>query len=408
MAERREFSRLDCFAVNQKGGPERLLIVEDEEALARVMARTLRSRGFEAEVALTGAEARELFQANRYALALLDVRLPDESGYSLLEELRAVQPDTAVVMISGVDDPELGKAALEHGAYAYHVKPVGATQLYLLVVNNLRRRSLEMENRAIVARLEGVVAERAEQMRRAAELQAGMLPPSPFREDGFEVAAHFTPAREMSGDFYDWHRDGDSRVTLSLGDVMGKGLIASLMMATARAALRGVAAVEPLDAGVKQAESVMSLALEVNDAYVTLFHCTFDPQTGELAYVDAGHGHARLLRGGNAQELLPLRSAPIGMFPDTQYVSGRVTMNPGDSLVVFSDGLLDLRPDLATKEVQLPGDVRRAGSAQEMVDILARGARDRALADDVTVLALRCLGPGSSGPSDVLESRQPG
>jgi serine phosphatase RsbU (regulator of sigma subunit) len=166
------------------------------------------------------------------------------------------------------------------------------------------------------------------------------------------------------------------------------------MMATARAALRGVAGVEPLDAGIKQAESVMSMALEVNHAYVTLFHCTFNPQTGDLVYVDAGHGHARLLRGGTAQELLPQRSAPIGIFPDTHYVSGRVTLDPGDSLVVFSDGLLDLRPDLATKDVQLPGDVRRAGSAQEMVDILARGARDRALADDVTVVALKRLARG--------------
>ncbi|HET9782751.1 MAG TPA: SpoIIE family protein phosphatase [Candidatus Dormibacteraeota bacterium] len=370
---------------------ERVLIVEDEEALAKVMARTLKSRGFESDVAFSGAEARGLFAANPYALALLDVRLPDESGYTLLEELRSAQPDTAIVMISGVDDPELGKAAIEHGAYAYHVKPVGATQLYLLVVNNLRRRSLEIENRAIVTRLQAVVDERSEQMHRAAELQAGMLPRSPFAEDGFEVAAHFTAAREMSGDFYDFYRNADGRVTLSLGDVMGKGLIASLMMATARAALRGVAGMDPIDAGVKQAASVMSPALEVNHAYVTLFHCSFDPRSGELAYVDAGHGHARLLRAGAGQELLPQRSAPIGIFSDSQFVSGTVTLSPGDALVVFSDGLLDLRPDLATKEVQLPNEVRRAGSAQEMVDVLARGARDGTLADDVTVVALRRL-----------------
>ena len=125
-------------------GAQRVLIVDDEEPLARVMERVLRSRGFEADVALNGAEARRLFEARDYAVALLDVKLPDESGYGLLEELRATRPDTAVVMISGVDDPELGKAALEHGAFAYHVKPVGATQLYLLVVNNLRRRSLEL------------------------------------------------------------------------------------------------------------------------------------------------------------------------------------------------------------------------------------------------------------------------
>jgi len=372
-------------------GTERVLVVDDDEPLAKVMARILRSRGFECDVALTGSDARRLLEGKDYAVALLDVRLPDESGYGLLEELRATRPNTAVVMISGVDDPELGKAALEHGAFAYHVKPVGATQLYLLVVNNLQRRSLEMDHRASLDRLEGMVAERVDQMRRAAELQAGMLPTSPFKEDGFEVAAHLTPAREISGDFYDWYRATNGRLAVTLGDVMGKGLPASLMMATARAALRGVAYVEPLEAGIRQAAEVMSAALEVNHAYVTVFHCTFDPKTGNVEYVDAGHGHARLLRGATGQELLPERSAPIGIFPDTQFVVGRATLAPGDSLVVFSDGLLDLRPDLATRDVPLPSDARRAATAQEMVDILAHGAREKELFDDVTVLALKRL-----------------
>ncbi len=289
------------MAVAGSPGSERVLVVDDDEPLARVMARILRSRGFECDVALTGSEARRMVGVKDYAVALLDVRLPDESGYGLLEELRATRPNIAVVMISGVDDPELGRAALDHGAFAYHVKPVGATQLYLLVVNNLQRRSLEMTHRASLDRLEGMVAERAEQMRRAAELQAGMLPPTPYKENGFEVAAHFTAAREISGDFYDWYRATDGRLTVTLGDVMGKGLPASLMMATARAALRGVAGVEPLEAGIKQAAAVMSAALEVNHAYVTVFHCTFDPRTGEVEYVDAGHGHARLLRGAADQ-----------------------------------------------------------------------------------------------------------
>ena len=377
--------------VGMPGSSQRVLVVDDEDALARVMARTLKSRGFECDVALSGAEARKLVEVNDYAIALLDVRLPDESGYGLLEELRSVRPDIAVVMISGVDDPDLGTAALEHGAYAYHVKPVGATQLYLLVVNNLRRRSLEMEHRASVARLEGMVAERTEQMRRAAELQAGMLPASPYREDGFEIAAHFTAAREISGDFYDWYPAGGGRVVVTLGDVMGKGLPASLMMATARAALRGVASVAPLETGIKQAAGVMSAALEANEAYVTVFHCTFDPRSGDVDYVDAGHGHARVLRGSGSQEVLGRRSAPIGIFPDTEFVSGKVTLGPGDSLVVFSDGLLYLRPDLATRDVKLPYEARQAKTAQEMVDVLAQGASGKELFDDVTVLALKRL-----------------
>ena len=68
-------------------------------------------------------------------------------------------------------------------------QPVGATQLYLMVVNTLQRRTLEMEHRANLQRLESMLGERAEQMRRAVELQAGMLPVSPLIEDGFELAA---------------------------------------------------------------------------------------------------------------------------------------------------------------------------------------------------------------------------
>ena len=370
-------------------GGQRLLIVDDEEALAKVMARTLRSRGFESDIALTAAQARQLFESNDYSLALLDVRLPDESGYGLLQELRHKRPDTAVVMISGVDDPELGKAALEHGAYSYLVKPVGATQLYLVVVNSLQRRTLELDHRANLQRLEGMLDERADQMRRAVELQAGMLPHSPFKGAGFELAAHFVASKEISGDFYDWYLQDSGGLVLTLGDVMGKGLPAALMMATARAALRGSAGVAELDEGITRAGDVMAAALAVNHAYVTVFHSVFEPRSGELRYVDAGHGHARLVRGMTGQELLPMRSAPIGIFPDTQFVVGKVTMNPGDTLVVFSDGLLDLRPDLGTKDVQLPYDARQAGSAQELVDILARGSKGRDLFDDVTVLALR-------------------
>jgi len=370
---------------------QRILIVDDEESLAKVMARTLRSRGFECDVALDGAQARQLFESHDYALALLDVRLPDESGYGLLEELRSRRPDTAVVMVSGVDDPELGRAAMEHGAYAYHVKPVGATQLYLLVENNLRRRSLEIDGRATMRRLESMVEERSEQVRHAARLQTGMLPPSPYKGEGFELAAHFSAAKEISGDFYDWHRAVDDRLTITLGDVMGKGLPAALMMATARAALRGAADLAPMEAGMKKAAEVMAAALEVDHAYVTVFQCSFDPKSGELRYVDAGHGHARILRGVTGQELLRERSAPMGIFPDSQYLVGTVILQPGDTLVVFSDGLLDLRPDLATRDVLLPYEARRAATAQQMVDILADGAPTRELFDDVTVVALRKL-----------------
>src|SRR6266849_6987730 len=249
---------LHSWAMDPRDGGERqrLLIGEDEQPLAQAMARTLRSRGFEADIALSGAEARQRFEAVDYALVLMDIRLPDESGYGLLGELNKKVPQPAVVMISGVDDPELGRAAVDHGAYGYYVKPVGATELYLATVNALRRRSLEIEYRANLEGLQSMVAERADQMARAAALQAGMLPASPLKGKGFEIAAHFTPAREISGDFYDWHQTDPRFISVTLGDVMGKVLPAAIMMATVRAALRGSVQREGLEEGVQLAARV--------------------------------------------------------------------------------------------------------------------------------------------------------
>src|SRR5258706_16436376 len=103
------------MASGDGGAGQRLLIVEDEQALANAMARTLRSRGFVADIALTGAEARERFAAVDYALVLMDIRLPDESGYGLLEELHKKRPAPAGGVISGGDDPGLGKGSVGRG-----------------------------------------------------------------------------------------------------------------------------------------------------------------------------------------------------------------------------------------------------------------------------------------------------
>src|SRR5260221_12373080 len=106
--------------------------------------------------------------------------------------------------------------------------------------------------------MEVILDVRADKMPRAMELQAGMFPASPLTEDGFELAAHFTAAKEISGDFYDWYRQDDGGLVVTLGDVMGKGLPAALMMATARAALRGAPGSPELVGGIKRASEVMS------------------------------------------------------------------------------------------------------------------------------------------------------
>src|SRR5260370_25778965 len=117
-----------------------------------------------------------------------------------------------------------------------------------------------------------MVAERSDQMARAAALQAGMLPASPLRGQGFELAAAFTPAREISGDFYDWNQPDPRYVAVTLGDVMGKGLPAAIMMATVRAAVRGASSLQDMEAGVYLAAQVMPTAPPPHHPPLPLLH----------------------------------------------------------------------------------------------------------------------------------------
>src|SRR5207245_5781082 len=113
----------------------------------------------------------------------------------------------------------------------------------------------------------------------------GMLPKSPQEGEAFDIAAHFSPAREISGDFYDWYLPDDKRVAVTLGDVMGKGLPAAMMMATVRAALRASAQVEDLEQSVRLAARIMEATLAVNQAFVTVFYAVFDISRGDLHFI---------------------------------------------------------------------------------------------------------------------------
>ncbi len=144
---------------------ERILIVDDEGPIRTLLARLLGVRGFDCLTAESVAEARRLLAAEHVALILSDVNMPEESGLDFAREVSAAYPDVAIVMVTGLDDREYAEAALEHGAYGYVLKPFKPNELVINVVNALRRRTLEIENRGHRERLEHTVLERTSSLR---------------------------------------------------------------------------------------------------------------------------------------------------------------------------------------------------------------------------------------------------
>ena len=142
----------------------RLLIVDDEEPIRRMLARLLARNGYDCEAAPDAQTARAALERGHFDLLLTDMDMPGISGLDLITQVCNLHPDTATVMVTGLDDTALAQAALEVGAYGYIIKPFEANEVLIGVANALRRRDLESENRNHRLRLEQMVRDRTDEL----------------------------------------------------------------------------------------------------------------------------------------------------------------------------------------------------------------------------------------------------
>jgi len=174
--------------------------------------------------------------------------------------------------------------------------------------------------------------------------------------------------------------------------VMGKGLAAAMLMATVRASLRAVSQAYPPAEALRKAESALRQDLSNSESFVTLFHAQLELATRRLTYVDCGHGLVFMLRAdGSVEELLP-RGLPLGVLARESFQEGHAVFERGDSLVLFSDGLMD-----AMQQTELDNESLAkwlwAASAQEMVDRLLQVMPSEAMPpDDMTLVVVKCTG----------------
>lgn len=137
-----------------------LLIVEDEKPIRQLLRRQLEHHGYSCTEAANAREARAHLAEMDFALLLCDVNLPGESGMDLIRQVLTECPTTAAIMVTGLDSQILANAALEAGAYGYIIKPFETNEILINVANALRRRRLEIENRAHRKDLEEIVRAR--------------------------------------------------------------------------------------------------------------------------------------------------------------------------------------------------------------------------------------------------------
>lgn len=231
----------------------------------------------------------------------------------------------------------------------------------------------------------------------AREIQQAMLPRAPYVAPGVEAFGLTRPANTVGGDFYDVLPLDDGRVAIAVGDVAGKGSPAALLMALLLAILRTL-----VDEGLAPAALVTRLNTQVArhappSRFVTLVYGVFEPSTGLLTYVNAGHLPPLVRRADGTIERLTDGGVALGMFDQSEYHTGQALLLPGDRFVLYSDGVTEAENPTGTPFEDTGFEAVLAAHADAdpcelcsaIVAAVERHAGDRSLADDVTLLVLQ-------------------
>jgi serine phosphatase RsbU (regulator of sigma subunit) len=240
----------------------------------------------------------------------------------------------------------------------------------------------------------------------ARDIQQAMLPSGLYTAPGVETVGMSRPANTVGGDFYDILPLDDGRLVITLGDVAGKGSPAALLMALLLAMLRTL-----VDEKLEPADLITRLNVQVcrhapGTRFITLFYAVFDPRTGSLTYVSAGHMPPLLLRGDGSCERLTDGGISLGMFEHSTYTTGQVVIQPEDLFAVYSDGITEAESQkgIPFDEIGLETALkdnqheRLADVGAGVVRAVERYTDSHKFADDLTILLLRrCNIPAAAG-----------
>jgi serine phosphatase RsbU (regulator of sigma subunit) len=182
-----------------------------------------------------------------------------------------------------------------------------------------------------------------QELKVARRIQQASLPEEVPALEGWQISPLYQPAREVGGDFYDFHLLSEGRLGVVVGDATGKGVPAALVMSTTCGMLQAVSkALDFSTSPGKVLERVNEtlLARIPSNMFVTCFYCILDPKSASLSYANAGHDLPYLWHGGDAEELRA-RGMPLGLMPQMSYEVKEVMLDVGESSLFYSDGLVE-------------------------------------------------------------------
>jgi sigma-B regulation protein RsbU (phosphoserine phosphatase) len=386
--------------------PGTLLVVDDNEMNRDLLSRRLQRRGYEVSVAAGGAEAIDFLESQAFDAILLDIMMPEISGWDVLNWIRKkyTPAQLPVIMATAKDSSEDIVQALQSGANDYVTKPLDMKVVLARVDTQVMLKQTSASLVLANQKLEEANDRLKRDLAMAARVQQAQLPEKSPRLVGCEVAWAYKPCDELAGDFLDVFDIDEHNIGLYLIDVSGHGVQAALMSVAVSRALKPSASdtcvVSRPDRTCQDGEKSLKISspAEVADKlnerfpsdieigqYFTMIYGIFNKQTKQLRFTSAGHPRPVILHADGSVELVDSSPGfPIGVIqaddPDYElYPETTINLKTGDRICFYSDGV----PEAKNVQNELYGD-------DKMLACLAENAK-RSLDDCVTALLAAVL-----------------
>jgi len=316
----------------------RVLIADDQRDLLDALRLLLKGEGIAMDAVTSPEAVVDAVARATYDLLLMDLNYTADTtsgreGIDLLARVQAHDRLLPVVVMTGWGSVDLAVETMRRGVCDFVQKPWDNAQL----VNTLRN---EIEKGRARRRAEALEARALDEARR---IQRKLLPSTLPQIHGCEIAASWQPASGVGGDCFDTIRFGESRLALTIADVVGKGIPAALLMSNLQAAVRAFASEAVAPHALCQQVNRILCGNIAEGRFISFFYCVLDATTGVLSYTNAGHYLPILVHADGTHERLGIGGPVLGVLPDADYEQATVALNAGDRIVLFTDGLTEAR-----------------------------------------------------------------
>lgn len=327
------------------GTIDRVLLVDDQAIVGEAVRRMIATQGdCEYRAVHDPAKAIAIAEEFRPTVILQDIEMPGMNGLDLVVQYRAhdATREVPVIMLTGKEDPAVKAEAFARGASDYLVKLPHPVELVARIRHHSRGYRMQLERNAAFRALEASEAHMKAEINRAATYVRSLLDPP--MEGAVHADWRFVPCEALGGDVFGYHWIDEDHLAMYVIDVSGHGVGPALM---------GVSAMNLIKSGSLEREQVLNptRTLQALNAafpmvrhdgmYFTIWYGIYNKRTRELSWSGGGHPPSFLLRGGTLRRL-ESTTYMIGIVEDYDAPTERITIEPGDRLYLFSDGVFEL------------------------------------------------------------------